>query len=123
MVRKTVVWRGDSKEVAHEWPKKVRLKLGQELTRVELGDKPRSGEALPDVGKGVQAIRLDGDKRTYRVVYVASIGNSIYVLHSFLKKSTKGIETPQHEKELARDRYNALCRELGSTHKAPRRNQ
>jgi phage-related protein len=45
------------------------------------------------------------------VIYVASIGNRIYVLHAFHKKSKQGIETPKKDMELARRRYRMLTGE------------
>lgn len=42
---------------------------------------------------------------------MASIGTRIYVLHAFHKKSTRGIETPKAELELARRRYRMLAGE------------
>ena len=34
---------------------------------------------------------------TYRAVYTVSIGESIYVIHAFQKKSKAGIATPKPE--------------------------
>jgi len=45
------------------------------------------------------------DTNTYRAVYTAQIGDVIYVLHAFQKKSTKGIATPKKEIELIRRRF------------------
>lgn len=121
--RKTVEWRGDSREVAHAWPKAVRLKLGNELTRIELGANPVHGEALSDVGPGVQCVRIAEQRNAYRVIYVASIGARIYVLHAFHKKSKSGIATPKEEKDVARSRYRQLCTEVAAAHRPPRRRQ
>lgn len=99
------------------------MKLGNELARVQLGANPVHGEALSEVGPGVQCIRIAENKNAYRVVYVASLGECVYVLHAFQKKSKKGIETPQEEKEIAKTRYKELCREIASAHKAPRSRQ
>lgn len=121
--RKAVIWRGDSRNVAHAWPKGAKVKLGDELTRVELGANPVHGEALPEVGPGVSCIRIAHDGNAYRAIYVASIAEHIYVLHAFQKKSKKGIATPQEEKDIAKDRYRRLCAEIAAAHNAPRRRQ
>lgn len=99
------------------------MKLGSELTRVELGANPINGEALPDIGAGVSCIRIAYDKNAYRAIYVASLGDHVYVLHAFQKKSKKGIATPQDEKDIAKTRYKALCAEIAASHRAPRRQQ
>jgi len=60
------------------------------------------------MGSGVFeiALRFRGD--AYRVVYAVKVGEEIWVLHVFQKKSTQGIKTPQREIELIRDRLNKL---------------
>ena len=42
-------------------------------------------------------IRSDYASNTYRAVYTTKIGDTIYVLHAFEKKSKRGIETPKRE--------------------------
>ena len=102
---KEVRWLGDSRAAVRAFPKAARIKVGQELTRAQLGADPKHGKALPQVGRGVQEIRVAENKEAYRVVYVASIGTRVVVLHAFHKKSKQGIATPQSELELARRRY------------------
>ncbi len=45
---------------------------------------------------------------TYRAVYTVSIGDAIYVIHAFHKKSKAGIATPKSEIELIRQRLQQL---------------
>jgi len=108
---KEVRWIGNSRSVVREFPKAARRKVGEELTRVQLGADPKHGKALPQVGRGVQEIRVADYKEAYRVIYVASIGTRVCVLHAFHKKSKQGIETPKSEIELARRRYRMLIGE------------
>jgi phage-related protein len=49
----------------------------------------------------------------FRVVYAVQIGDEIWVLHAFQKKSTQGIKTPQHEIELIENRLKGLKELLG----------
>ncbi len=51
-------------------------------------------------GAGVLEVVEDYDGDTYRAVYTVKLGAAVYALHCFQKKSTKGIETPQHDIEL-----------------------
>ena len=55
---------------------------------------------------GVYEIVSNYDRNTYRAVYVVNLGNMIYVLHCFQKKSSRGIKTPKKEMDLIRDRLN-----------------
>ena len=105
---KEVRWLGDARAVVGGFPRGTRLKLGRELTRVQLGADPKHGKRLPQVGRGVQEIRIADSKEAYRVIYVASIGTRVFVLHAFHKKSKQGIETPKTDIELARRRYQML---------------
>jgi len=41
---KEIRWRGDSRRVAHRFPKGARNALGKELTRIQMGLKPRDGK-------------------------------------------------------------------------------
>jgi phage-related protein len=108
---KEVHWLGDARAEAAAFPRSARLKLGRELTRVQLGANPKHGKSLPELGRGVQEIRIADNKEAYRVIYVASIGAKVYVLHAFHKKSKQGIETPKADIELAHRRYRMLVGE------------
>ena len=99
---------GDWRAVVSAFPKGARLKIGQELTRIQLGANPKHGKALPQIGRGVQEIRVSDNKEANRVVYVASIGTRVAVLHAFHKKSTQGIAISRADIELARRRYGML---------------
>lgn len=44
---------------------------------------------------GVIEIREDYDRRTYRLMYIAKLGDVIYALCAFQKKATKGVATPK----------------------------
>jgi hypothetical protein len=46
----------------------------------------------------------DEDGSTYRAIYTVRLGNAVYVLHCFQKKSHKGIETAKQDIDLIRDR-------------------
>lgn len=59
---------------------------------------------MPSVGGGVQEIRIHCDNE-YRVIYLAKLAESVYVLHAFEKKTRK---TPQSAIDLARRRLQLL---------------
>jgi phage-related protein len=54
---------------------------------------------------------------TWRAVYTVSIGDSIYVVHAFRKKSKAGIATPPAETELIRQRLQQLRNEVKNAEK------
>jgi phage-related protein len=47
------------------------------------------------------------------VLYALQIGDEIWVLQAFQKKSTQGIKTPQHEIDLIEGRLKRLKEMLG----------
>ena len=62
--------------------------------------KGKSRYPLRGIGSGVWEIVARYDTDTYRAVYTVKIGEKIYVLHAFQKKSTRGIRTPKREIDL-----------------------
>ena len=56
------------------------------------GGSTEKGPALA----GVMEIVEDFDRSTYRAIYTTKLGDVVYVLCAFQKKSTHGIRTPQH---------------------------
>ena len=56
------------------------------------------------IGSGVWEIVARYDTDTYRAVYTVKIGEKIYVLHAFQKKSTHGVRTPKREIDLIKQR-------------------
>ena len=48
---------------------------------------------------------------TYRAVYAVKIGERVYVLHCFQKKSQRGIKTPKKEVDLIKKRLK-MAQEL-----------
>lgn len=60
-------------------------------------------------GAGVLEVVEDFQGDTYRAVYTVKLGAAVYALHCFQKKSSKGIETPQHDIELIKARLNAAA--------------
>jgi phage-related protein len=71
-----------------------------QLGRKHVSAKPRRGFG----GASVLEIVEDHDGNTYRCLYTVKFKLAVYVLHSFQKKSTKGIETPKHVIDLTKQR-------------------
>jgi phage-related protein len=52
------------------------------------------------------ALAFRGD--AFRVVYAVQLGDDIWVIHAFQKKSKQGIKTPIREMDLVRNRLKRL---------------
>ena len=102
---KPVVWVGDSKEQLLEFPGAVQKKIGYILEGVQAGRTSNKTKRLHGF-PGVYEIVSDYDSNTYRAVYAVNLGDLIYILHCFQKKSTRGIKTPKKDIDLIRDRLS-----------------
>ncbi len=60
------------------------------------------------IGSGVIEIALSFRGDAFRVVYAVQLGQDIWVVHAFQKKSTQGIKTPKREIDLVKDRLKRL---------------
>jgi phage-related protein len=65
------------------------------------------------LGSGVFEIALPYRGNAYRAVYAVQMGEDVWVIHAFQKKSTQGIKTPTPEIDLIRERLKRL-REMWS---------
>jgi phage-related protein len=100
---KEVIWLSSSLEDLKDMPLAIRKEVGYVLEGIQKGELDKSIKPLKGLG-GVCEIRTDYDSDTYRAVYVVNIGDVIYVLHVFKKKSKQGSETPKRDIELIRSR-------------------
>ena len=70
------------------FPVLVRHEIGHQLDKVQRGLTPSDWKPVPTVGKGAREIRIH-ECGQYRVIYLATYGKIIYVLHAFRKKTQK----------------------------------
>lgn len=106
-----VVWEGDSLEVIRRFPGPVRQDLGAELRRLQTGDRPLNSRPMPSIGARVYELKEQDERTWYRVIYLAKIGNRIYILHCFEKKSAK---TGKSDLALAKARLKRVLARLRS---------
>ena len=78
------------------------------LTIAAGGGKADIAKPMHGMGTGVFEIALPFRSDAYRVVYALQIGEDIWVVHAFQKKSTQGIRTPKRETQLISDRLKTL---------------
>ncbi len=72
------------------------------------GGKAAIAKPMKGIGSGVFEIALPFRGNAFRVVYAVQLGDDLWVIHAFQKKSTQGIKTPRHEIELIKDRLKRL---------------
>ena len=96
-------------------PASIRSGIGFQLLRVQRGEMPADFKPMPSVGSGVLEIRVKDDQgnNTGRCFYVTKFGETIWVLHSFVKKSRR---TSRNDIEIGRNRYQELLRRIEKAH-------
>jgi len=62
---------------------------------------------MPEVGRGVEEIRIREASGIFRVLYTARIEDFVYVLHAFQKKTQ---QTSKRDLDLARERFGQIGR-------------
>lgn len=100
-----LVWLGDSKRNLRDFPDDAQKLLGDELQLMQFGGMPKNAKPFKGVGSGVLEVALRHASDAYRLVVALQLGRRIYVLHSFRKKSKKGIATPKRDVDLIKKRY------------------
>lgn len=86
-------------------PKATIRSFGYALFQAQMGQRPDIAKTFSGHGNA-DLIELVEDERgdTFRVVYTIQFEDAIIVLHSFQKKSKRGIETPKEDKNLIASR-------------------
>lgn len=103
MTLRSLVWVGSSRADLKELPAEAQDDIGYGLYQAQLGYFPDYAKPLRGFS-GIIEIKCDFDKNTYRAVYTTKLGEQIYVLHVFQKKSKSWIKTPKVDIELIKRR-------------------
>jgi len=112
---KDVEFVGSSDDDLRAFPQVARQRAGYQLHLVQSGRDPSDWKSMRTVGPGCREVRIRDAGDAYRVFYVASIGDTVFVLHCFQKKSKSGIATPKEDMNTIRARLKiaeALAKEL-----------
>jgi phage-related protein len=86
-----------------------RQDLGAELRRLQMGNLPLNSRPMPSIGNRIYELKEQDERAWYRVIYLAKIGNRIYVLHCFEKRSAK---TSKNDLAVARARLKRVLNRL-----------
>jgi phage-related protein len=101
---KNAIFLGTSQADLRDFPEDARRDCGFQLSRVQAGLDPEDWKPMASIGSGVREIRVRAGG-AFRVIYLATRPEGVYVLHCFQKKTLK---TNQLDIELARKRYKLI---------------
>ena len=93
---------GSARDDLAAFPKSARTRAGFDLFMVQVGRNPDNWKPMTSVGQGAREIRVRDPAGAYRVIYVATFAEVVYVLHAFHKKTQK---TARSDLNLAKERY------------------
>ena len=110
MTRKTrpVSWIKAALKEFESFPQGAKTICLVALTIATEGGKADIAKPLRGMGSGVFEIALPFRGDAFRVVYALQLGEEIWVVYAFQKRSTQGIKTPKHELDLVKDRLKRL---------------
>ena len=80
-------------------PAPVRRKMGQALRTAQDGGKSAIAKPMKGTLRDVIEISDNSEAGAFRVMYTTTLGQIVYVLDAFQKKSKSGNETPQADIE------------------------
>jgi phage-related protein len=90
------------------FPEAVQEQMTTALRLAAHGEKADRAKPLRGLGSGVFEIALAYRGNAYRAVYAVQLGEDIWVIHAFQKKSTRGITTPKPVIDLIRARLQRV---------------
>ena len=97
---------GSSLEAVRGFPEIARQQVGYQLYRVQTGLDPSDWKPINTVGANVREIRIHV-RGEYRLIYVATFEEAVYVLHAFQKKTRR---TTKRDLSLAKSRFTEVVK-------------
>jgi phage-related protein len=85
-----------------------RIAIADALSVAAEGGKAGIAKPMKGLGSGIFEIALPYRSNAFRVVHAVQLGEELWVVHAFQKKSTQGIKTPKHEIDLMKVRIKRL---------------
>jgi len=104
--QKRIAWIGSSKKDLKAMPEEVQDDVGYALDLAQHGEQADYAQRMHGDLRDVIEIRAQNERgdSTFRGTYTVALGDIVYVLHAFQKKSKSGIETPKRDLDLIRQR-------------------
>jgi phage-related protein len=103
--RKPLHFVGSSHDDLKAFPDEARRDAGFNLDFVQRGLEPSNWKPMKTVGPGVNEIRVRDATGAFRVIYLATRPEAVYVLHCFQKKTPK---TRKADIDLAARRFDQI---------------
>lgn len=105
-LERPIEWVGSSLKDLIAFPAEVKRVIGYALRKAQLREMHEDAKTMKGELRDVIEIVADDERgeRTFRVTYCVKLGDVVYVLHAFCKKSRKGIQTSKADLALIAQR-------------------
>lgn len=103
-----ISWIKAARKDFEDFPAPVQTDALRALTVAAEGRMADHVKPLKGFDSGVMEIVLCHRGDAFRVVFAVQIGENLWVIHAFQKKSKQGIKTPKYEIDLVHERLKRL---------------
>lgn len=107
-MERRVSWVKAAQRDFSKFPDAVRAQMLRALQIAADGQMADICKPMKGLGAGVLEVRVAYRTNAYRTVYAVKLGQDVYVVHAFQKRSTTGIKTPQKEIDLIKRRLSQI---------------
>jgi phage-related protein len=104
---KPVTFVGSAIDDLRAFPADARREAGYQLDRVQCGLDPVDWKPMSSIGASVREIRVRDEAGAFRVIYIATFAEAVYVLHAFQKKTQ---QTAKRDLDLAASRFRQITK-------------
>jgi phage-related protein len=105
---RTISWVKAARKDFEDFPEEVQADMLDALAVAAVGGKSDKAKPFKGVDGGVFEIALRRRGDAFRAIYAVRLGEDVWVIHAFQKKSKSGIKTPQTEIDVIRERLKGL---------------
>lgn len=107
---KEIKWNRHAKEFVRGLDRLTKLEIGTQLLRIQHGERLNSPLSKPMtvIHKAAHELRVQDGRGAYRIIYILSLHDKIFIPHAFTKKTQK---TPLKEIKLSIQRIQEFVNE------------
>ena len=105
-VPKPVYWMGSAKKDLSRMARDIRYVFGHAIFLAQVGETHPDAKSMKGFGGAAKVTEViaDYETDTYRAMYTVKLGDYVFVLHCFKKKSTSGTKTPRADIDVIEQR-------------------
>ncbi len=92
----------------HTFPQAVQEQIKYALEIAAIGEMADTAKPMKGFDAGVFEVALAYRGDAFRSVYALKLGDDLWVVHAFQKKSTQGIKTPKRDIDVIHERIKRI---------------